>query len=355
MRLPGLETTRKGVQWIRNRFIRGAVILVYHRVAALPSDPQLLSVTPEHFSEHLEILRRHTRPVSLQHLARGCRDGHVPRRTVVVTLDDGYADNLINAKPLLERYDIPATIFVTTGYTDHPRELWTDQLERLLLQPGTLPNTLQLVINRRPYRWSLGEGRHYSEDAYRRYRSWNLLSKACPSSRQRLYRALHQLLRPVPESDRRRILDDLTAWASADPTPRPTHRTLSAGELLSMADGGLIEVGAHTVTHPVLSALPASMQEAEITASKAHLEQILDSPVRSFAYSYGYRSDYTGQTVSIVRRSGFTCACSAFPDVVWRRTDVFQLPRLAAFDWDGAAFSRRLESWLREDLQVCTS
>ena len=65
--------------------------------------------------------------------------GDVPSAGVVVTFDDGYADNFHNAKPLLERYEIPATVFVTTGYLQDQREFWWDELERILLQPGTLP------------------------------------------------------------------------------------------------------------------------------------------------------------------------------------------------------------------------
>jgi peptidoglycan/xylan/chitin deacetylase (PgdA/CDA1 family) len=81
---------------------------------------------------------------------------------VVITFDDGYADNLHNAKPLLERYDIPATVFVTTGHIGHEREFWGDELDRLLLQPSTLPELLGLSINGSPYQWELGEVAHYT-------------------------------------------------------------------------------------------------------------------------------------------------------------------------------------------------
>jgi peptidoglycan/xylan/chitin deacetylase (PgdA/CDA1 family) len=85
---------------------------------------------------------------------------------VVVTFDDGYADNLHHAKPLLERYGIPATVFVTSDYIGQEHEFWGDKLERLLLQPGALPQTLQLQVNGTAYQWSLGEAAYFSEETY---------------------------------------------------------------------------------------------------------------------------------------------------------------------------------------------
>ena len=76
--------------------------------------------------------------------------------------------------------------------------------------------------------------------------------------------------------------------------------------------GRLVEVGAHTITHPILSALPSASQVHEIRRNKARLEKILDRSVSSFAYPYGKPYDYTAQTIEIVRQAGFTCACASF-------------------------------------------
>lgn len=322
------------------------VILLYHRVVELPSDPQLLGVTPKHFAEHLEILGKHWHPIQLQQLVQALQDGSLPHRAVVVTFDDGYADNLYHAKPLLERYDIPATVFVTTGYIGHDREFWWDELERLLLQPGRLPETLHLTINGRGCQWELGEAAHYTEEASRRFHAWSVLEKDDPSPRQHLYRSLCQLLRPLPHGERRKVLDRLLAWAGVESRIRPTYRPFSSDEVLRLAERELVEVGAHSVTHPVLSTLPAAMQRTEILESKAHLEEILGRPVTSFAYPYGSRSDYTAETVAIVQEAGFTCACANFADVVWQGTDRYQLPRVVVRDWDGEAFARWLEEWV---------
>lgn len=329
-------------------FLPGVIILLYHRVARLLPDPQLLAVTPEHFAEHLEILRTYGSPLPLKRIDKCLRYPNLGQRAVIVTFDDGYTDNLYNAKPLLERYDIPATVFVMTGYLENNREYFCDELERVLLQPGTLPETLRLVVNEETHQWELGEATRYREEDFEPNRFWNVADSGNPTARHSMYRSLHNLLRPSPPEERRRIVDDIVAWAGAESVSRPTHRVLSPDEVCSLADGGLIEVGSHTVTHPVLSALPKARQRDEITRSKSRLEQILGGPVTSFAYPYGTRSDYTAETVVAVREAGFNRACSNFRGVVWPAQDRWQLPRCLVRDWDGEEFARRLRDWFRE-------
>ncbi len=315
---------------------------MYHCVAEVGSDPWSLYVTPSHFAEHLEVLRKYGHPLQLQQLNQALQDGNCPRGAVAVTFDDGYANNLHNAKPLLERYDIPATVFLTTGSIGQKFEFWSDELDRLLLQPGKLPEALELSINGSTYQWELGEAANYSDDEYRRYRHWSASSNEVPSPRHSLYRALYALLYPMLESKRRNIIDELLLWAGAEPVSRTTHRTLSLEEVFALHQGKLIEVGSHAVTHPLLSALPVAWQQNEIQQSKACLEEIIGHPVRSFAYPYG---DYTTETVALVREAGFACACSTNEVAAWGRTDRFQLPRFHVEDWDGEEFARRLSSW----------
>jgi peptidoglycan/xylan/chitin deacetylase (PgdA/CDA1 family) len=265
---------------------------------------------------------------------------------VVVTFDDGYADNLHNAKPLLERYGIPATVFLTTGYVGSEREFWWDELERLLLKPGTLPKVLHLRVNGSTYQWKLSEAARYSEDTSRRHQRWRAWKDAPPSSRQRLYLSLWQLLGTLGEGERQRVLDELREWAAVQPVGRPIHRPLSLEEVLALKQGQLIEVGAHTVTHPTLSALPPDAQRDEIQGSKAELERVLGDPVTSFAYPHGGRSDYAAETVDIVREAGFACACSNSAGIVGQPSDRFRLPRIHVQDWDREEFARRLSRWL---------
>jgi peptidoglycan/xylan/chitin deacetylase (PgdA/CDA1 family) len=221
-------------------------------------------------------------------------------------------------------------------------EFWWDELDRLFLQPNPLPETLQLKVNGTTYRWELGKTAHYNKADFLRQRHWKAWEDA-PTARHALYRSLWEVLQPLPEQKRRAALDHLYAWADAAPIQRETHRTLSIPEALTLAKGGLIEIGAHTVTHPALSALPVDCQWHEIQQSKTHLEDLLDTEIVSFSYPYGRPSDYTGETVRLVREAGFTCACANSGGLVRQSTERFQLPRVHVSDGDGEQF----DQWLR--------
>jgi peptidoglycan/xylan/chitin deacetylase (PgdA/CDA1 family) len=347
VRLRGLGRLRKLVRRVGREIAPPAVVLTYHRVQRLESDPWTLAVTPEHFDEQMEVLRRHYHVTSLRELTEARRRGRLPRRAAVVTLDDGYADNLLAAKPLLEKHGVPAPVFVTTGYVDGGREFWWDELERIFLQPGRLPEELRLRIKGETYRWDLRDALVYSPAADDR--RWQPGQEVRPGPRQQLYHELWTLMHPLAEEERLDVRAALLAWAGADGLARPTHRTLSGEELTALANGGLVDVGAHTVTHPVLAALPPSAQRDEVRQSKRHLEEILNRQVATFAYPYGRPDDYTEATVEVVKEAGFVCACTTSGGLVGRGADAYRLPRVHGQDVGGEAFARHLDAWFRRE------
>jgi peptidoglycan/xylan/chitin deacetylase (PgdA/CDA1 family) len=347
MRIRGRGRIDLAANRIRNTLLGGTVILLYHRVAEMPSDPQLLCVSPQHFEEHLQVLTRVAEPLRLQQLAALLAGRKAPRHGIVITFDDGAADNLHNAKPSLERHDVPATVFVASGYTGSGREFWWDELDRLLLQPGTLPERLTLALNGKVFDWQLGSATRYSVATFDRNRSWNVLDTSSPTERHNLYRSLCDLLRPLSDSQRSDVIETLRKWSGQGTNGRDSHRVLTHDEIRQVADGGLVEVGAHTVAHPVLSAITAAEQTDEIHRGKIQLEEILEQPVVSFAYPYGTRDSYSAETVKIVREAGFVCACSNFTGVVQPKTDIFELPRFVVRDWNGDEFERRLVGFFR--------
>ena len=347
MRIPGMGRARRAVRVLRNRARPGVLILLYHRIVELDRDPYRLCVSPLHFAEHLEILQRRRLVISLRDLVKALQENSVPRRAVVITFDDGYVDNLENAKPLLDRYQTPATVFVVSGNVGNDREFWWDELERILLGPGTLPGELDLEVGGKSYHWSLGKASAYSRADATRSRAWHLYQDKDPVPRHTFFRSIHNLVRSVPLAGRWSLLDQLAAWADAGLKGRESHRALDREGLRMLAAGGMVEVGAHTVTHPVLSSLPADIQRREIRESKAALQEILGCPVTSFAYPHGSRSDYTSETISMTREEGFECAVSVYSEKVKWDTDRYQLPRVLVDDWPGDEFARHLEEWQR--------
>jgi len=118
---------------------------------------------------------------------------------------------------------------------------------------------------------------------------------------------------------------------------------MTAGELLRLTQGGLVEIGAHTMTHRDLSALLPRVQYEEISNSRQKLEGIIGHPVRTFAYPYGTAKSFNQETVEIVRSAGFLVACTAIAGSVKSGQDPFRLPRCWVNDWGVGKFAENLE------------
>jgi peptidoglycan/xylan/chitin deacetylase (PgdA/CDA1 family) len=310
-------------------------------VADLGADPHGIAVTPRHFAEQLDVLRHHHTTLALTTLGHALERGTLPRRGAVITFDDGYADNLTAAAPLLERADLPATVFVTTGFVGQHGECWWDTLERVLLEPGRLPGRLALAIDGTTCQWSLGPGADYSQDDYARHRGWTWRQGQPPTVRHRMFRELFEGLQPLEEAVRQPVIRDLREWAGTPETARPTHRTLTVEELVRLNAHPLIELGAHSVSHPVFRQASPARQREEIEESRSFLERTVGAPITSFAYPYGD----PGGAASLVADAGFALACTTEAGLVFHGHDRFTLPRLFVGDWDGDEFARELGRW----------
>jgi peptidoglycan/xylan/chitin deacetylase (PgdA/CDA1 family) len=332
------------LQRVRSRARSGAVILCYHRVGHVETDPWLLSVSPEHFAEHLELLTTTADTVPLDRLDRELNEG-APRRgrpLVAITFDDGYADNFHQAKPLLEAADAAATVFVVSGAVGRNHEFWWDELERVFLSPGTMAEKLELHTDGMTSEWRLADA-PYDEADHDRHREWNAIGAADPLPRHRLFRSAYAALRAASNAERAAAISALLDAGEA--SARDSHRPLSKQELRLLADGGLVQIGAHTVTHPVLSEVSEREQRREVERSKAELEALLEQPVQCFAYPYGQPEHYSATTVRLVREAGFVLACSTIPKLVRRHASQFELPRFTVLDWDGEEFARAIAEW----------
>jgi peptidoglycan/xylan/chitin deacetylase (PgdA/CDA1 family) len=314
---------RTRLRWFRNRVRRPggqAVILMYHRIAEDPADFWGNCVSPMNFEDHLAVLRRIAHPTRLADLVEDLRAGSVPDGAVCVTFDDGYVDNLEVARPLLERYGIPATLFATTGREGRDREFWWDRLARALVAGGGRGEDLVLVMGGEPRRWNVTD-----------------------SNRREVARELHALLLPLATEARDSVLMDLAGWAGLDPDDvRPTHRAMDPEELKRMAQGPLIDVEAHTVNHPALSMLPPMEQRRELEDSRAQVAAWLGTPAQGISYPHG-RVDPV--TRSLALDAGYAYACCSEEAAVRNGSDSLMLPRAYIGDSSGESFAGRVK-WL---------
>lgn len=294
------------------------VVLLYHRVTRSTTDPQLLCVDPERFRAQL------TR-VKARHPILRLEDdlGGVRQPSVMITFDDGYADNALEALPILEELGVPATFFVATGTIGTRREFWWDELERLILLPRDVPRTFQLQDERHGGTWA-------TRDLETRFD---------------LYRALHGRILQVDAAIRERWLEQLRRWAGAGSEGRESHRAMSVDELRRLAASPAATIGAHTQTHAALAALSAEAQQEEIVGSKRQLERWIEREVRLFSYPFGGPTQFDRTSARLCRRAGFAKAAANHPGQIHRWTDPFRLPRHVVRNWADDEFERQLDGF----------
>lgn len=310
----------KRLKAFKRRRKPAAVILMYHRISDVALEPNWLAVSPRNFAQHLEHIRQAYHPIRLLDLVDAIQSRSIPRRAVTVTFDDGYRDNFTQALPLLETAQIPATVFVTAGSIGSTKEFWWDELSRMILAPPNVPPTLSLQI----------QGRHST---------WNTAS---PEQRQAAYSALKEVTKPLPAATQDNILTDLARWSGLKRELRDDYRTMTAAELQQLVQSDYIDLGAHTMTHPLLPTLSPEAQYSEIVNSSRCLEALVNQPISTFAYPNG---DSNGETLKIVEEAGFRAACTTLPGCVHSDDNLFLLRRCGVNDWGIETFKRNLATF----------
>ena len=344
MKFSGLERIRRGFRRLREATGPRAVVLLYHRVADLDTDPQLLSVHPQRFKKQMQYLAMHYRVWSLQRLLKAVfEDRYLPERVVAVTFDDGYADNFLEAKPVLEAYHSPATVFVSTALLNRDREFWWDELERVLLLARSVPARLRVTVGGRIMEWPLDECAAKLPHQHPEHATWNVTSAITPAPCYQAYRDMHRLLRPLGFEEQERILTELRAQVGCDEKARSGYRAMQEEEVRQLAASGLIDIGAHTVTHPVFATQSTEVRRYELLESKGRLQTVVGACVTSFAYPFGGPSDIGDTSPDLIQEAGYEVACSTIPHPVTLTSDRWRLPRYLVRNWDGDEFAERLD------------
>jgi len=244
--------------------------------------PRLMPI--DQFEHQVRLLARHGKPLRLDDLAHEAHEG------IVLTFDDGYANNFHLAFPVLQKYQFPATILVTTGFVDREVPLWGDWLE--------------FVVTSAQRRESLYEWRNEQI----------VLRLASPGNIDLVVAQLKHRLRALPICDVHDFIRGLEShlqvrydWAHLPEQLRP----LQWDEIRAMRRSGLVSLGSHTVSHPVLSRCSEAIQRSEIVDSKRRIEQELGEACSIFAYPFGKRADFTESSKQILREAGYRIVLTA--------------------------------------------
>ncbi len=287
-------------------------ILIYHRV--LDSVDYLRPDEPDRaqFNWQMKLLRDYFTPLGLEEALQLRQAGRLPRNAVCVTFDDGYADNCKNALPILERWGIPATVFVSTGFLNGGR-MWNDSV-------------IEAVRNARQDSWDLsrlGLG------------VWSLASH---SDRYQLVLAILRKIKHWEPGERTAAVSYIETLSEN----LPADLMMTDSQVQTMAARG-VTIGAHTVNHPILKAVDLETAGNEILEGRDYLTRLTGNKIQFFAYPNGRRGhDYEESHARLIRDFGFAAAVSTDKGVVSNDTDEMQLPRFTPWDKTPLKFSLRL-------------
>jgi peptidoglycan/xylan/chitin deacetylase (PgdA/CDA1 family) len=305
---------------IESRRDRG-VVLLYHRVQSGDPDPHEIAVTPDAFAGQMSWLAGHCAVLPLDELVEGAMRRRLPPRAIALTFDDGYLDTLDTAAPCLSRHRLPATCFVATADLDGPHVFWWDRMAAALFAANSPPALTVTLAGR----------------------EWHFPTST-PGERVLAHSVLYQHAREATPADRSRLIADLLAWRGGDPTSLRCRR-LTGDELRSLTASGFT-LGAHSVTHPLMTHLSRTQQLEEIAASTSHVERLAGSAVTSFAYPFGAIDDAVRETA---REAGVRCAFTCEPRALSRGDDMWRLPRMEVRTQPVERFAGMIDSLLAGD------
>lgn len=312
--LKALATVASGASKRKKLFI-----LIYHRVLDKPDFMRPGEVDTVAFTWQMAMLAKYFNVLPLHEALQKMQADTLPPRAVCITFDDGYADNYTNALPILKQFNLLATFFIADGFLNGGR-MWNDTVIEAL-RDFPLPDLDLTAINLGLF--DVSDYRKKSQAAAR----------------------IIQLIKHLPLAQR----DKHTAFIAAQSQNLPDNLMMTTEQLKQLHQNGM-EVGGHTVNHPILAKLDAQTAEQEITENKTFLENLLDTPLRFFAYPNGKPlEDYLPQQLQIVKNAGYQAALSTQSDVAHYYSDQWQLPRFTPWD------STPLKFMLRMIHKYCTT
>lgn len=330
---------QRGASRLRARVQSHGLVLMYHRVAEPTSDPWDMAVSPKNFAAQMDVLKQRGDCLALPEFARRIAGRNAPRRSIVITFDDGYRDNLLSAAPTLEARGLPATFFVVSGTLGAGRDFWWDALARIFLETPRLPPELRLETASGPHAWRLGAAADCTPAEIRQLRGWRANETRPSHLRQTLFLAVWDVLASHPLAEAEALCERVAAWAGVDRRGPVADHPLEPDDIGRLVRGGLIDVGGHTVSHRPLDDLAPAEAAAEIKGCRAALSDLAGREIQSFSYPFGR---FAPVTPSLVREAGFACACNSRPRLAYAPADPYRIPRIVVPDLDAEAFTEFL-------------
>ncbi|MCM1038078.1 MAG: polysaccharide deacetylase family protein [Ruminococcus sp.] len=301
-------------------------VLYYHRVYAMEDDINLLCVTPARFEQQIRYLKRNYNILRFEEDWNNC-DG----KGVVITFDDGYLDNYQYALPILEKLQVPATVFVSTGVIENNRGFWWDELDRLILHGSNALGIVNISDEKFGCCWDIS--------------TYDL--------RLNCYYAIHYLMKNfIDVETREQWFRQLRKQQKLDCQTWDVFKTLDKHSCMELAGSQYITIGAHATSHMPLAKMSEKEQRDEIVNSKDYLETLLGRKVDIFSYPFGGRGgDYSEKTVQICKQWGIKKAATTTPGIWTPKCSNYEIPRNVVRNWKIAEFQYMIDQYWKINTQ----
>jgi peptidoglycan/xylan/chitin deacetylase (PgdA/CDA1 family) len=255
------------------------------------------------FEEKIKYLARHYKFISLKECIKYLTKDRRPANCVVLTFDDGYKSIYTKVFPILRRYNIPATVFITAGFIGDNKMIWHDKLTLLIAKTQVKEFSIPEL-----------SGRVYKV---------RMLHE-----RKQSYEDINKLLKKIENNKKEDILDKMFDYLQLGRADLANNNLmLSWHEIDEMHKSGLISFGSHTMSHPILTMVSLEQAKYEIQQSAKIIEENLREPVRFFSYPNGDYNDFNEDIKDLVKKSGYLCGCSTVDKFNNGGMDLFALCR----------------------------
>lgn len=282
---------------------------MYHRVmASVDSQPCFVQpgmfVTTASFEKQIIFLRDRFEVVFLEDLVDKALKGENIGELCAITFDDGWRDNFTEAFPIMEKYRVPATIFLATGFVGTDRMFWPEEICSYLGR-------------------SMGDKSTFNSVPPSYIRFSEEISRYRQSKRETFFDRSIEILKGYSPDNREEILGYFRDMLKTDPMPR---QMLNWDEAQEMHSSGLVRFGSHTVNHEMLDQIPLKKARDEISQSRKEIELRLGDTVRTFAYPNG---NYSDSIQMVLEESGFDAAVTTRKGFFDRNMSLMEIPRVA--------------------------
>ena len=263
-----------------DRFLYDNLILSYHRIVdnknQINSEINSISVTTETFEGQIKLLKKKFNIVSIDEILK--IDNRF-ENNLAITFDDGYKDNLTHAVPILEKYNVPATIYITTRFLENKLDMWWYEIEKIIWQK----DKLDFYFLDKKYYFDIKE----------------------ENNKKNCYKKLSLLFKSLSYLDQNKLLEQITKTKERI---QFRDKILNKSDLIQLDQKKNITIGSHTHTHANLAILNDYECKKELLLSKQILENILNKKIAHFAFPYGSKKDAGFREANLVRDAGYQSA-----------------------------------------------